>query len=116
MNRPCRTMVFSVLSLLAASALRAASDLGALNVYPNPVRAYSGQSTVTFDNLTRPATIRVHDARGNLVREIRVDDPAFRYVWDMTNDAGQPVVSGVYLYRITDPSGRKRTGKLAILR
>jgi hypothetical protein len=36
--------------------------------------------------------------------------------WDLTNDSGDKVASGVYLYVITDGQGDKVRGKVGILK
>ncbi len=37
-------------------------------------------------------------------------------LWDLKNDDGDNVASGVYLYLINSPQGEKASGKLAIIR
>ena len=69
--------------------------------YPNPFNP----STALAYALARPASVRlsVYDALGRHVRTlVEAEQPAGSYTvqWDGHDDAGRPVPSGVYLYRI----------------
>ncbi|MBI4375668.1 MAG: hypothetical protein HY549_04370 [Elusimicrobia bacterium] len=48
---------------------------------------------------------------GRWVRTIPAEDG-----WDLNNDAGQKVASGLYLYLGTDGLGRRARGVLAVIR
>jgi hypothetical protein len=37
-------------------------------------------------------------------------------VWDLKTDKGDNVASGIYLYVVTDGNGRKRKGKVAVVK
>jgi flagellar hook assembly protein FlgD len=71
-------------------------------------------ATTTFGaRLTRPATVSwlVKDAAGSIVRrgldEVAAEAGVVRFVWDGTDDAGQPLPDGTYVGRIraTRPAG-----------
>jgi hypothetical protein len=94
---------------------RAATTLEGLNVYPNPARQYAGQTEVVFDNLTADAEIRIYDAEGALVREM-AGAAGFLRRWDMKDDAGARVASGVYIYVVRSPAGENKVGKVAVIR
>ncbi|MFH1784304.1 MAG: S8 family serine peptidase [bacterium] len=98
--------------------LFAASDLAQINIYPNPYKPNSGlgHTNITFDNLTQNAKIRVFNIAGELVRTMKEDDSDGRYEWNATNGSNERLASGVYIYLITDDTGAKKTGKLAIIR
>ncbi len=69
--------------------------------YPNP---FNPATTIAFDlPLSSRVTLEVFDITGRLVRTL-VDGqmPAGRHrvIWDGRGEAGQPVASGVYLYRL----------------
>ena len=69
--------------------------------YPNPFNP----STALAYALARPASVRlsVYDALGRHLRTlVETEQPAGSYTvqWDGHDDAGRPVPSGVYLYRI----------------
>jgi len=48
------------------------------------------------------------------VKELQTDGP--KIVWDLTNNSGDKVASGVYLYLITDSQGDKVQGKVAVIK
>jgi hypothetical protein len=116
-KRAARALRALVAGLLLGGTARlwAAPDLSLLNVYPNPAREARGDTAVAFDNLTDSARIRIFTPGGDLVREAVFNGPGALWRWDLANDAGEPVVSGVYIYVVTH--GReKRSGKLALIR
>jgi len=93
-----------------------------VTVYPNPYYASNPQEPsrfyrfVTFYHLPKKATIRIFDLGGNLVRKLEKnsDDQFFR--WDLENENGLLVASGIYIAHIemTLPDGRKVTKVLKI--
>ena len=99
-------------------SLYSSENLSELIVYPNPYKPNSGlgHTNIIFDNLTENAKIRVFNIAGELVRTMTEDDTDGRYEWNATNDGNERLASGVYIYLITDNSGHKKTGKLAVIR
>lgn len=74
-----------------------------LSAAPNPVR--NSSTRIEFE-LTRPVDIslRLYDPQGRLVRTL-VDgtrDGRVSVDWDLLNESGQRVPSGVYFYRLED--------------
>ncbi len=87
-----------------------------LAVRPNP---FNPRTEIRF-TLARAAraTVRIHDARGAVVRTLlAADRPAGpgAVVWDGRNDAGGPVASGVYLCRLA-ADGTADTRRLTLVR
>lgn len=82
------------------------ADLEMVHVVPNPYRASEvwdqpGSNEIHFINLPASARIRIYTVSGDLVREIDHQDPVRDFErWDLKNGRGQPVHSGVYIYRI----------------
>ncbi len=74
-------------------------DLSNVMVYPNPAKQSVGQ--LTFARLTANADIRIYTIRMKPIREITVSGSEGGAVWDLRDDAGNPVPSGEYLYYIT---------------
>ncbi|MEK7743435.1 MAG: hypothetical protein AAB578_03530, partial [Elusimicrobiota bacterium] len=78
--------------------------------FPNPAR---GQTTIRFVSTLLPleAQVSIFDIAGNLVREIagsQMSSPApglYHAVWDLNNDRGEAVASGVYLFMVKVKGG-----------
>jgi len=81
----------------------------------NPWRSdkHAGKS-VTFSGLTTGTTIKLFSVSGHEVKELNTDGPSS--TWDLTNDSGDKVASGIYLYVITDSQGDRVRGKIGIVR
>lgn len=92
------------------------NDLSQIKVYPNPYREGKTSFTIiTFDSLPEMAVIKIYTLGGLLVKEIKVPDGG-EVVWDIKNNDGKKIASGVYIYFITDKKGNKKSGKIAIIR
>lgn len=82
------------------------ADLERVRVVPNPYRGHEswdqpGQSELHFINLPPRATIKIFTVAGDLVRTIQHNDPVRDFErWDLKNDPGKDVSSGIYMYRI----------------
>jgi flagellar hook assembly protein FlgD len=62
---------------------------------------------VTFTHLPERATIRVFNLAGTMVRVIDKDGPSQFQQWDLQNQNGIPVASGIYLVHIETLNGDK---------
>jgi len=84
----------------------ATSALDLINVVPNPYYAYSGyennqiDNRVKITNLPQKCKIRVYTTSGALVRTFNKDERNTFLDWDMRNQAGIPVGSGIYIIHI----------------
>lgn len=102
------------------------AQLDAINVFPNP---YFGRNVeesnplnrfVTFTHLgVGKNTIRVYNLSGDLVKKIEQtnimeNDPGNVVRWDLRNNAGVPVASGMYIAHIETVYGNKIL-KLAVM-
>ena len=82
------------------------ANLAQAGVVPNPYRASeswnpAGGHELHFINLPTRATIRIYTLSGDLIRELQHADTIRDYeAWDLKNDSGRDVVSGIYLYRV----------------
>ncbi|MFC2062198.1 M6 family metalloprotease domain-containing protein [Elusimicrobiota bacterium] len=94
--------------------------------YPNPVMAAS-ETTISF-KLSKPEnenTIRIYTPAGELVKTIRSEDIKTTYIqddevvyqakWNLCNEAGNKVTSGIYIYQV-ESDDKKETGRMAIIR
>ncbi|OGS19845.1 MAG: hypothetical protein A2252_04950 [Elusimicrobia bacterium RIFOXYA2_FULL_39_19] len=98
-------------------------DLSKVRVYPNPFKPNDGQAKtgtwgqgILFDGLTEKAEIGIYSISGQLVIKLDETDADGQMVWYATNIENEKVASGVYIYSITNNSGDKKTGKLAVIR
>ena len=95
--------------------------LDLIRVFPNPFFGYQSEQSsfsepyVTFSNLPeQECTIRIYSLGGQLVRSFDHEIGTYEY-WDLLNDHGTPVASGVYVVHIEVPGIGNKILKLAIL-
>ena len=94
---------------------RLAEAIDLINVVPNPYNAYSEyeknrlDSRVKITNLPEHCTITIYDSRGKLIKQFQKDSPQTYLDWLLTNHAGIPVASGVYLIHV---EVRNESGKV----
>ncbi|MBN1825300.1 MAG: hypothetical protein JW958_03465 [Candidatus Eisenbacteria bacterium] len=100
----------------------ATEDLDKILVVPNPYKRNAaweeGVEQLQFTHLPARASIRIYTIGGDLIREWEHYDPSGggNSSWDMRNDNGDLVVSGVYLYHVKSAAGGERVGKFIIVR
>jgi hypothetical protein len=100
----------------------AKSQVDQINVFPNP---YYGVNTeelnkynrfVTFSHLPAKATVRIFNLAGVLVKTIQKDDQGQFLRWDLQNNSGLPVASGLYIAYMELPDlGTTKIVKVAII-
>jgi hypothetical protein len=115
------TRHFSVYTLIGQKS--GEPDLSGVKAYPTPYKPGSGGTLdraggILFDNLTSRANIKIFTMSGTLVFEDNETDGDGMHEWDTTNNDGQKVVSGVYIYVITDTDNKsdKAKGKIVIIK
>jgi hypothetical protein len=83
--------------------------------YPNPWRADRGYAPqITFDQLTGTnVTIKIFTVSGHLLRTLTTGTSST--TWDLTNDSGQIVASGIYIYLATNDQGQQARGKVVVI-
>ncbi|NIO27668.1 MAG: choice-of-anchor D domain-containing protein [Candidatus Latescibacteria bacterium] len=84
--------------------------------YPNP---FNPVTTIEYD-LPEAAAVRlvIYNVKGELVRKlVNREEPAGRYTvrWDAKSEAGEPVSSGIYFYRLIAKNFRQ-TRKMVVLK
>jgi hypothetical protein len=93
-----------------------------LYITPNP---YLGVSTyevsnradvARFTNLPPRCTIRVFTLGGTLVRLIEKDDPSIHLDWDLRNDHGLDIGSGMFLIHVTVPGVGEKVIKFGVVK
>ena len=100
----------------------AKQDVNQINVFPNPYYGVNSQEInkyqkfVTFSHLPQRATIRIFNLAGQSVRTLSKDTPDQFFRWDLNNDSGLPVASGLYLVYVDMPDlGTTKILKVAII-
>jgi hypothetical protein len=92
-------------------------DLGAVVVYPNPYRAKEKMAQeMKFGHLPQQVTLRLYSLTGGLVRVLEKNNLQPILIWDLRNDQGSPVASGVYIYTISNSQGGEIRGRVALIR
>ena len=85
---------------------QAKSALDLINVVPNPYYGYSEYETSQLDNiikitnLPKDVKIRIYTVSGALIRTIKKSDNLTSSDWDLKNDHGIPVASGLYVIHV----------------
>ncbi|MFH1097813.1 MAG: YCF48-related protein [Candidatus Desantisbacteria bacterium] len=97
------------------------SNFWNVTVYPNPCK--SEEKYVVFGDpsdhnkkLTRQSTIKIYNIAGEWIRTIEEVDGDGKATWDITNNEGKRVASGIYVYYISNPEGQRCTGKIGVIR
>ncbi len=103
--------------------------LGDVYVVPNPYVEGEDASQfgplsepmVRFFNLPAEATIRIFTSSGDLVDVVHHVRTAGNFSggsvpWDLKNEYGRDVISGVYLYAVETPGGETATGFFTVVR
>ncbi|RMG28644.1 MAG: hypothetical protein D6732_18485, partial [Methanobacteriota archaeon] len=97
-------------------------DVEKINVFPNPYYAANSLEPdrfnrfVTFNHLPKKATIRIFTLGGIQVRKLEKDDDSQFLQWDLKNETGLPVASGMYVAYVDMPDlGKTKVLKLMII-
>jgi hypothetical protein len=105
-----------------SSTAQAKKDVNSINVFPNPYYGVNSQETtkyakfVTFNHLPATATIRIFNLAGIQVRVLNHTDGTQFQQWDLNNESGLPVASGLYIVYVDMPGiGATKILKAAII-
>ena len=90
-----------------------AASLDQVRVFPNPF--FPGRGQLTWGFLTAEAVVHIYDMGGQLLRTLEEGNGDGGVKWDGRNQAGKPIDSGVYLYKVMG-AGEERVGKFALIR
>jgi len=84
-----------------------------VNVFPNPLFAFNPATSydnnnpddpfVTFSNLPREVTVKIYTLSGLLIRTLSKNDQVPFLRWNLQNEAGLRVASGMYLAIVSSP-------------
>ena len=102
------------LSLFQLMSFAPASTVDAAKAYPNPVLPSRGQQ-MTFARLPAGASVSLYTLTGQKVKGLTANATGLA-LWDVTNDAGAPVASGLYFALVDDGNGNRKTLKIMVER
>ena len=71
--------------------------------------------TVRFTNMPEVATVRVFTLSGSLVATLAKSGPERFLEWDLSNDFGRTIGSGVYLVHVDVPNVGSRVIKFGVV-
>jgi subtilisin family serine protease len=114
-----RVRVDSLMGAVASAVAGDSPPAAGLEVWPNYPNPFNPATTILFE-VPRETRVRidVFDVAGRRVRSItdRVFGPGVHTaVWDGTDDAGAPLASGVYIYRVST-GGSSKSGTMVLLK
>jgi hypothetical protein len=104
-----------------ASTTATSNDVSSVSVYPNPyygtheVESSRADKYVSFNHLPAEATIDIYSLGGVFVRTIDKNDATSQFTqWDLKNQYGYPVASGMYVARVKS-GGEEKILKIALV-
>ncbi len=108
--------------VITYSKEKAKVDVEKINVFPNPYYAANALEPdrfnrfVTFNHLPQKVIVRIFTLGGVQVRKLEKNDESQFLQWDLKNEAGLPVASGLYIAYIDMPEiGKHKVLKLMII-
>ena len=95
-----------------AESIRAAEELGALKIYPNPIRQdFNG--VLSIEGLTNSSTLKITTTAGQVVASMSVGGG--KVTWNFRDPSGNRIAPGIYLVYVIDEAGKERTaGKFLV--
>ena len=103
-----------------ATVTASSNDVSEVSVYPNPyygtheIESSRADKYVSFNHLPVEATIDIYSLGGVFVRSIDKNDAGQFAQWDLKNQYGYPVASGMYVARVTS-GGEEKILKIALV-
>ncbi len=105
----------SASSPASAQVTLVSANLDQVRVYPNPWRSdRHAARSVTFDSLTIDTEIKIFTVSGHHVKTLPSSSSSV--IWDLTNESGDRVASGIYVYHLKAEGGAKKTGKVVVIK
>ncbi len=87
-------------------------NLDKVRIYPNPAKQVD---YITIENIVKGTTVKIFTISGELVCSLSEDDEDGLLIWDLKNENGNKVSSGIYLFQI-EYEGQIRIIKAAVIR
>jgi hypothetical protein len=93
--------------------IKGTNNIEQMMVYPQPVTAEKGW--VMFSNIALGTSIKIFDMNGHYVTELKEEDQNGGVRWDLRDQSGSSVSSGIYIYYATFENQTK-LGKFTIIK
>jgi hypothetical protein len=99
----------------------AKSRIDEISVFPNPYYGSEyrsqrpGDGFVRLINLPQKVTVRIYTIAGELVLKEKKDDPSPFWDWNLRNQGGIPVASGIFIIHLDMPKIGQKILKAAIV-
>ncbi|MDI6735223.1 MAG: hypothetical protein QME42_03355 [bacterium] len=85
--------------------------------YPEPISLSSGKMLTFWGTGVAYGTIRIYTLSGELVKELRETEGKDKIIWNLTNENGEKIVRGIYLYSASNPKEPKgNRGKFTVVK
>jgi hypothetical protein len=85
-----------------------------VKTYPNPYSSSKGNSMTFSIGGTAGGEVRIYTVSGKLIKKLPIPAGENDAIWDVLNEEGNDITTGLYIYSIIDGEGNKKTGKIAI--
>ena len=106
---------------MQANDATSSNDVADVSVYPNPYYGFHELETsradkyVSFNHLPSTATISIYSLGGTFVKRLEKTDDGSQFTrWDLKNQYGYPVASGLYIVNV-ESGGNEKILKLALV-
>jgi len=109
LNMPMYEFNTESIATLRGDTKTAVAALDLIRVVPNPYYGYSSYernqlaNIVKITNLPDNCKVSIYSLNGNLVRRFTKDNRQTYLEWDIKNQYGIPIASGVYIFHIDAP-------------
>ncbi len=95
--------------------LQNVDNLSNIVVYPNPLRIADGRNEIMFANLPNGCEIFIYTANGKKLISLTNDGFTGGVRWDLKNEWGDSIASGVYVY-VARYKDEQKTGKFLVIK
>ncbi len=104
------------LSRLETPFTQPSENLQNVQGYPNPFVLKNSSARFYIDNLAMNASIKIFTPDGRLVKTIPQQQVlGAQASWDGTNNDGEMVAGGIYVFLVTTKDGQSKAGKVAVI-
>ncbi len=93
-----------------------AGNLEEVVAVPNPYKINTGEQYITFFNITKNVKIKIYTVDGKLLATIEDNSGKGYYDWDLKDDTGEYLDSGVYICHLSNDEGQNKVLKIVIVR